>query len=188
MYKFFAAFFSVLISLPVFASGNVITKPYYTRAYSPYYNNYYAQNRFRQPYYSNRKYYNSELSDFNQLERYAFDRNYFKENELIRLERLEKQAFGAVQQGDFRTRYENVRSEILSRPKANNYQKQSVLKTIGNYFSGQLTGYTPGLDDDFFIPNNYGNRKYTTYSSPWGNGYRYSDYETGSSTGVRILD
>ena len=181
----------LFLNTPVFASRNVIRQnPYYYNFHSPYYNNYYAQeNRFRQPHYPNKRYCNPINTELYNLEKYTFDKSYVRESELARLERLERQAFGATQQGDFDTRYANVRSAILSRPQ-NNYQKQSLLKTIGNYFSGQLTGYTPELDDEFysFTPNNYGNKKYTTYSSPWGSGYRFDNYSTGSSTGVKILD
>jgi len=192
MYKFFILLLIFSCCLPTFASRTVVTQnPYYRNIHSPYYNNYYAQeNRFRQPYYPQRRYYNQYSNNLSELERYIYNKNFTRENELARLERLERQAFGAVQQGDFDTRYDNVRSAILSRPNINTYQKPSLLRSIGNYFSGQLTGYTPELDDNFYsyTPSNYANRRYTTYSSPWGNGYRYSDYDSGSSTGVRILD
>ena len=90
-------------------------------------------------------YKNSGFSDIQALEKYALNRTYSRDNNLARLQRLEMQAFGAVQQGDPYERYENVRSALLSRPKQN--YKTSVLKNLSNYFSGQLTGYTPSFDN-----------------------------------------
>ena len=81
------------------------------------------------------------------------NRNFTRESDLERLQRLEMQAFGAVQQGDINTRYDNVRNAILSRPK-NNY-RTSLIRNIGNFFGGQLTGFTPSFnssfDDDPFL-------------------------------------
>ena len=125
MHKIFISLLIIIFSAPVFASKTIVRQnPYYMNHHSPYYNNYYAQERrFREPYYPH-----------------------------------------------------------------NVYQKPSILKNIRNYFSGQLTGFTPDIEDSFFSPSTYGNRRYSTYSSPWGNGYKYSDYGSGSSSGVRILD
>ena len=55
--------------------------------------------------------------NLNLLEEYAFNKTYKKEANLKRLERLEEAAFGAVQSGDYDTRYRNVQTAILSRPK-----------------------------------------------------------------------
>ena len=44
------------------------------------------------------------------LEQYTLNRNFTRESDLERLQRLEMQAFGAVQQGDINTRYDNVRN------------------------------------------------------------------------------
>ena len=111
------------------------------------------------------------------------------------------QAFGAVQQGDINTRYDNVRNAILSRPK-NNY-RTSLIRNIGNFFGGQLTGFTPSFnssfdDAPFFssnssftttqFPSTFGSTSTTGYSSPFGKGYRVNNFGTGSSTGVHILD
>ena len=96
----------------------------------------------------------SVFSDINALEKYTLNRNYNKESDLQRLQRLEMQAFGAIQSGDINSRYDNVRNAILSRPQ-NNY-KSSLWRNIGNYFSGQMTGYTPSFDfnnDPFFSSN-----------------------------------
>ena len=77
------------------------------------------------------------------LERYVLKKRFARESNLSRLERLEELAFGAVQTGDYLTRYNNVENAILSRP---NYgYRRSVLGNIANFFSGQLTGFTPGI-------------------------------------------
>ena len=135
------------------------------------------------------------------LEQYTLNRNFTRESDLERLQRLEMQAFGAVQQGDINTRYDNVRNAILSRPK-NNY-RTSLIRNIGNFFGGQLTGFTPSFnssfdDDPFFssnssftttqFPSTFGSTSTTGYSSPFGKGYRVNNFGTGSSTGVHILD
>lgn len=126
-------------SLPAFAQMvNMSGRPYdYYTAHSPYYNNYYAQERrFRQPYYAGR-----------------YAGNYYET------------------------------------------QRPSPLQSLKNYFTGQLTGFTPQINDNIFTPDNYsyapsdyGTQRYEQYSSPWGSGYRANNYNTGSSSGIRILD
>ena len=166
---------------------------YYYRP-NNFYNNAYNQRRFFHP----RR---SSFSDLSALEQYTLNRNFTRESDLERLQRLEMQAFGAVQQGDINTRYDNVRNAILSRPK-NNY-RTSLIRNIGNFFGGQLTGFTPSFnssfdDDPFFssnssftttqFPSTFGSTSTTGYSSPFGKGYRVNNFGTGSSTGVHILD
>ena len=138
----------------------------------------------------------SSFSDINALEKYTLNRNFSRESDLERLQRLEMQAFGAVQNGDINTRYDNVRNAILSRPKQN--YKTTFLGNLANYFSGQMTGYTPNFDSDPFFsdssftrtlyPTTYGNQNFDSYSNPWGKGYRINNYSTGSSSGIKILD
>lgn len=167
-------------------------RPYYRP--NNFYNNAYNQRRFFHP----RR---SSFSDLSALEQYTLNRNFTRESDLERLQRLEMQAFGAVQQGDINTRYDNVRNAILSRPK-NNY-RTSLIRNIGNFFGGQLTGFTPSFnssfdDDPFFssnssftttqFPSTFGSTSTTGYSSPFGKGYRVNNFGTGSSTGVHILD
>ena len=77
---------------------------------------------------------NNPLNNLSLLEEYAFNKTYKRDENLKRLERLEELAFGAVQSGDYDTRYRNVETAILSRPK-NNYEKKSLLSSIGDYFS-----------------------------------------------------
>ena len=125
------------------------------------------------------------------------NRNFGRESDLQRLQRLEMQAFGAVQSGDISQRYDNVRNAILARPSYNN-TKTSLLRNIGNYFAGQMTGYTPAFTSDPFFSDSafssspyhssYGNQAVTQTSSPFGSSYSINNYGTGSSSGVRILD
>lgn len=177
----------------------VTQSPYY---YNPNFNHIqtrrpYGYNRPHAP----RQYYNpchncSNFSDINALEKYTMNRNFTRESDIQRLERLEMQAFGALQNGDINTRYENVRSAILSRPKQN--YRTSLLRNIGDYFAGQTTGYTPSIgSSNPFInsfsqgnyPTNYGNTSFTEFSGPFGTrGYNINNYSTGSNAGIRILD
>lgn len=175
-------------ALPVFAERTVITQNPVPSYQYPYQTNFreFPINSWQTPY----------SSDMNALEKYIFNRNYRRENDLMRLQRLELQAFGAVQQGDFNSRYENVRSAILSRPKQS--YRTSVLNNIGNYFTGQMTGFSPSVNQ-YGQPYNYNNpvfevspnfgRTYNSgYFSPWGNRYTTRNYGTGATGSIRILD
>lgn len=175
---FLLLFSMTLPALP--ATRKVVTQ-------TPYYNQYYApQAYWGGDYIPPRKYsrrVSSRFYDINDLERYAFNKNFTKDSDRVRLERLETLAFGAVQEGDIYTRYDNARNAILTRPKQNS--KASVLQSVSDYFNGQLTGFSPSV-----IPSSsdYGKRSYTNYSTPWGNGYRTNNYGIGSGSGVHILD
>lgn len=199
MYRLIISLVIFSLLTPVYAATRTIVtqSPYY---YNPNFNHGYARphwnNRIppqRHPYCHNC----SSFSDINALENYTLNRNFARESDLQRLERLEMQAFGALQSGDINTRYDNVRSAILSRPKQN--YKTSLLRNIGNYFGGQMTGYTPsmGSSNPFGFttgsfsqfPTTYGNSAVTEYSSPFGGrGYTINNYSTGSNAGIRILD
>ena len=182
----YAATRTVVTQSPYYYNPNfnqIQTRPYhhYNRPYRQYYNPYHKCSNF---------------SDINALEKYTMNRNFMRESDIQRLERLEMQAFGALQNGDINTRYENVRSAILSRPKQN--YRTSLLRNIGDYFAGQTTGYTPSIgSSNPFInsfsrgnyPTNYGNSSFTEFSGPFGTrGYNLNNYSTGSNAGVRILD
>ena len=195
MYRFiFLLIFSIFLSTYCFAATRtVVTRQPYYNYNSPYNTAYYGGSYVPPKYrYNNNKYTSSSFSDLNDLEKYALNKNFFKDSELSRLERLEKQAFGEVRQGDIITRYNNVRNAILSRPKQT--YKTSLLRSIGDYFSGQTTGITPSLNsNDYDINSNfttfpYGSSSATNYSNPWGSGYRVNNYGIGTGTGVRILD
>lgn len=196
---------TIVTRRPVY--NNRFNNRHYHRPPNRYYNNrrpYYRPNNFYNNAYNQRRFLHprrSSFSDLSALEQYTLNRNFTRESDLERLQRLEMQAFGAVQQGDINTRYDNVRNAILSRPK-NNY-RTSLIRNIGNFFGGQLTGFTPSFnssfdDDPFFssnssftttqFPSTFGSTSTTGYSSPFGKGYRVNNFGTGSSTGVHILD
>lgn len=190
MYKVLLCCFLFIIALPAFAQRTYVTQ-------QPCYNPYYApQSAYYGGYYNPRNHYSrisgSRFADINDLERYATGRNFFRENDITRIERMEMLAFGAIQEGDINSRYSNVRNAILSRPKQN--YKTSLLRSIGDYFTGKMTGFTPSLDsfDNStvfpFSDNDFGKSTVNEYSSPWGSGYRVNNYGSGSSSTVRILD
>jgi hypothetical protein len=170
------------ISMPAFASRTIVTqRPYYNPYYGAYYGGDYIPN------YRTIRTNHSIFPDINDLERYALNRNFTRDSDRTRLERLEMQAFGAVQQGDITTRYDNVREAILTRPKQN--YKTSILRSISDYFNGQVTGFTPPISsNDYSDVYPYGKSSTTNYVTPFGKGYSTNNYGIGSSTGVHILD
>ena len=207
----------VLFEQPAEAARTVVTRtPYYQPNYNRFNHRYrhsYRPNRYyNNNRYNNRRYYNAyprrrffnnnhyypttSFSDMGALEKYTLDKTFSRDSDLQRLERLEMEAFGAIQPGDVNSRYDNVRTAILSRPKQN--YKTSFWRNIGNFFGGQMTGFTPSLDNDPFFsgssfastpyPTTYGNSNITQFASPWGSGYRVNNYGTGSGCGVKILD
>lgn len=189
MYRAFLLLFLLIAAAPVFATRTVVTK-------TPVYNQYYVpQAYYGGDYFPNHNYRKekrtSAFYDINDLERYALNKNFTKDSDRARLERLENLAFGAVQQGDIYTRYDNVRNAILCRPKQN--YKTSVLKNLSNYFSGQMTGFTPPIAPQnvptaYPYPSGYTKDFSGEYSTPFGKGFHTSNYGIGSGSGVRILD
>jgi len=185
--RYFLLLVLLLCFHPVLAQRVVTTQtPYYYNPNQAYWGGSYN------PYYRNRHSKRSMFSDINELEKYSMNKTYARDTDRSRLERLEMQAFGAVQHGDMYTRYNKARNALLSRPQQN--YKTSLVRTIGNYFTGQLTGYTPSITDDIYPQTqfpyepNYGRSYSTNYSSPWGSGFSNKDYGVSSSSGVRILD
>ena len=179
-----------------------INKQYfpYHNNYNNYYNPNYYHDRFlnRHPlrnnpiHYNNINNYRNFTNDINNLEQYAFNRSYSRDNDINRLERLEMLAYGATQQGDISTRYDNVKNTILSRPQTN--YKPSLLNNISNFFNGQITGLTPQLTQfdnsnyqNYITPNNSIEKYYGT-TSPFGNRYYYTNSSNGSGSGIHILD
>ena len=139
-------------------------------------------------------------NDLNALENYALNRTYTRENSLRRLERLENLTFGAIQEGDLISRYNNVESAILSRPRANT--KQSIINNIANYLTGVPTGFTPNImpyssmdnfgglstNPSMYSPK-YTNTKFEQYSNGiFGGGWGMSNGNFGTGSSVRILD
>lgn len=180
------------MSLPVFAANKVVKQ---TEYFNPYYT---QQAYYGGDYVPSRRYARrsaSKFYDINDLEKYAFNKNFPKETDIIRLERLETFAFGAIQDGDIYTRYDNARNAILTRPKQN--YKTSLLKNISEYFSGQMTGITPSVtsttnSSNFYNNFNniypYGKSSNAGFSSPWSRGYRTENYGIGTGSSVHILD
>lgn len=179
MLRLFVCFLLLINITPVFAAAKTI------RTINPYYYN---------PGYYNQTYIPAD--SLNALERYAMNRNYARESDLQRLERLENLAFGAVQNGDLNYRYSQVENAILSRPKYNSY-KNTFRNALGNYIAGRATGITPsivvpnmmsGYNNSYYSPQ-YTNSNMMQYStSPFGTrGYRVLNQNYGSGSGVRIL-
>lgn len=159
---------------------------------NPYINN---------PYYRHNSYYRNEIlpRDLSALEKYSMNRIYPRETTLQRLERLENLAFGSIQSGNIESRYKNVETAILSRPKQN--IKRSALGALSNYFLGQATGFTPSVYDNFgtnYVPaydnfihngNSFGNTRLNQYSNGiFGSGYSIFNNNLGNGSSIRILD
>lgn len=169
---------------------NRYNNPYYYNN-NGFYNNRFNNSRFYRPNYT------TSFADIGALESYSLNKNFSNESDLERLERLEMQAFGAIQNGDINQRYDNVRSALLARPKIDG-TRNSLFRTIGNFFGGQMTGFTPSFDNDPFFsdsffnqnpyPTTYGTQSASTYSRPFGGGSRIQNYGTGSTCGVQLLD
>ena len=179
MYRIVVLLLLFILSAPVFATRTVVTQ-----SPDPYYGAYYGGDYV--PRYHKR--HSSGFYDINDLEKYAMNKNFTRDSDRIRLERLETLAFGAVQEGDIYTRYDNVRNAILSRPKQN--YKTSLLKNISDYFGGQMTGFTPPMSQASYFnnPNAFGKSYSTGYSNPWGHKCNTSNYGSGSGTSIHLLD
>ena len=217
MCKLIVLILALTIIMPAFATifstrGNSLyngfpkttTTRNYTNQYSPY-NHCSCRNNFR---------HHSRTGNLNALERHALKKNYRKESNLRRLERLENLAFGATQSGDYATRFKNVEAAILSRPQST--YKKSILGNIANYFTGTSTGFTPSITNTITTPGyvtpgsvpylsptmnsmmpmggfstspSYDNQRIESYSNGiWGNGYRTFGNNYGSGSSIRILD
>jgi len=130
------------------------------------------------------------------LEKYALNKTYPREYPLQRLERLENLAFGSIQYGDLETRYRNVENAILSRGRAVP-NKRNVWSSLGNYFAGQMTGYTPPVQNYgnyYSYPeyglegSNYGTQRIDQFSNGiFGGGYNLMNQNLGTGSSIRIL-
>jgi hypothetical protein len=192
--KLLYVFLLLLLVQPVFS------ETFFTNSgFSPYRNtnipsHYLSTNLNKYNCYSN--------TNLNALEKYAFNRIYSRETNLQRLERLESIAFGAVQQGDIDTRYQNVEKAILARPKNDYYKKQGLFNVVRDYYKGVTTGITPSVtyqgltpyDTPYDIYNNsynptYGTQRIDNFSnSIFGNGYRVLNQNFGTGSSVKIID
>mgnify|MGYP004657811591 FL=1 len=201
MKKFVVFLLSILIITPAFAEI-ITTRPYnrYSNSYLPRNtistrNSARQYNNFRNNYNGYQNTYNRlDNSNLSALEQYALRRNYNRQNDITRLERLEELAFGSVQEGDINSRYENVEKAILARPQMT-YNNGSILDKISNFFIGNPTGFTPSITPNSFYNRNsafypaYNNGYAESYSNGiFGRGYHQFGNDYGYGTGVRILD
>ena len=73
-------------------------------------------------------------------------------------------------------------------------QRRHFVKTITDYFGGQLTGFTPSINSGYYAPTqsyepSYTNSNVQNYSTPWGRrGYRVDNFNTGTQSMIRVLD
>ena len=117
------------IILPSFSQGTIVSSSPYTnygRSYR-HYNRIPVSHPYR----------------LNNLERYTFGRTYPYETDAHRLHRLERQAFGEEQYGNFEERYSNAKYAILNRPKQNH--NKTLLRRFTNFMDGEMTGFTPQI-------------------------------------------
>ena len=205
----------IILMLLLFVSNSAFADiiRYPSTTYNSFYPKFNQQNKISTSHYSparryHRKlhtpnfYYNNYLSDanLNALEKHAFNKTFGRNRQLERLERLENVAFGAIQDGDLITRYQNVEQAILSRPQYKT--KQSVLSNIANYLGGQTTGFTPSLipyssidgygsfstNPSMYSPK-YSTTKFEQYSNGiFGGGWGMSNGNFGSGSSIKILD
>lgn len=185
---------SVIMQSEVLAQRTVVTRtPYYN--YNPYRHNAYYHPYNANKYYQTRRTYPRNFTQGIEQEHIANLDRYYGESELERLQRLERRIFGAVQQGDFDTRYERVREAVLSQPKQS--VTKTVLRKINDYFEGQLTGFEPPITEEylnqsepaFYNPSDYGRSSTYSYgTNPWYNGYRTNNHGMNSSSRIRLLD
>ena len=91
---------TIVTRRPVY--NNRFNNRHYHRPPNRYYNNrrpYYRPNNFYNNAYNQRRFFHprrSSFSDLSALEQYTLNRNFTRESDLERLQRLEMQAFGAV--------------------------------------------------------------------------------------------
>ena len=214
MLKFFVVFIMLLNTSIVFAETITTYSPAYTphnfksklnmnrpntqiigydRQNRPYHN-------YHRPCYNCGQFNSIPMRDLNALEKYAFKKNFKRESDIERLERLEALAFGAIQNGDILSRYKNAEQAILSRPQPN--LNRSVLNNIASFFNGQATGFTPNIENSFipgltpyggsgsYFPNPaFNNSRFEQYSNGiFGGGYGLSNGSFGTGSGIKILD
>lgn len=107
------------------------------------------------------------------LERSLFGRTFAQNNTQNRIERLEEQLFGAVQNGDIKSRYEAIQL-AANAVRQNNYYysntKNNSLRglaaNIGSaLLGGSMTGFTPQINPFY---NNY------SYNNVYANPNRYN--------------
>lgn len=133
------------------------------------------------------QYPNISKAGLSRLEAKVFGRNYAQNDVQSRIERLEQELLGAVQEGDLTPRYETVKTaansynnnmaqQCYQNPAAGRGGLRGILGVLGSAFvgNGMMTGYTPSMDP-FFNNNNYGNSYGNGYGNNYGNNYGYNN-------------
>ena len=141
------------------------------------------------------------IESLNALEKYTLNKIYRNDNPISRLERLETEAFGAVQRGNLISRYENVESALLARPKSYYSPKRSLINNLATFFAGQPTGLSPMINmapqfqnypygyNTIYPTQGNGIQRFDEYSNGLFNrGYAIQDNNFGNGTSVKILD
>lgn len=183
----------ILCFLFILSINSALSQSRYTINQNPYINN---------PYYKHHNYYKNEIlqRDLAALERYSMNRIYPKDNTINRINRLEQLAFGSIQNGDIETRYKNVESAILARPKSQ--IKRTTIGALTNYLKGQPTGITPPVYNNAwnnFVPNydniffnnsnSIGNSRFDQFSNGFfSNGYNIMNNNLRNGSSIKILD
>lgn len=133
------------------------------------------------------QYPNISKAELSKIEAKVFGRNYAQNDTPVRIERLEQELLGAVQNGEMESRYETVKvaaSNYNSQP-ADFYQTplaqnsiggnprhwKGILGTLGSVFfgTGALTGFSPPLDP-FYNNTAYGGNGYDNFANLGGSG------------------
>lgn len=158
------------------------------------------------------QYPNISKSGLSKMEARVFGRNYAQNDPQVRVERLEQQILGAVQEGNLEERYQTLQTAASNYNQPSDYYQnplgvaqggwKAILGSIGAAMlgGGTLTGFTPSMDP-FYNYNTYGNTCnpnangwFNTGGQGMYNGIRtnrgYSDTfrDYGSSSRVTILD
>lgn len=155
------------------------------------------------------KYPNISKGELSKLETKVLSQSFPQNNPERRIERLEQQIFGAVQSGDFNSRYEALKMASKTYLKnhnfnnnyANNVQQNGLQGLMGNWGNaGVMTGFTPPINP-YNFSNNYNGYANPSMSGGYNNyrgsrtdrglgGFSYRDVFTSSGTGsgVTMLD
>lgn len=156
------------------------------------------------------KYPNISKNELTRLESRILNQTFAQNNPERRIERLEQQIFGAVQSGDYSSRYEALKMAAKTYNKNNIYSPNNFPQTgwkgiaanLGNSFAGgTMTGFTPPITPYYNTNQNAYNNRITPFASGYGmykgygvnrglNGFSYGDSFSnyGSGAGVTILD
>lgn len=141
-----------------------------------------------------------------QMELKTFNRNYSNDFAENRISRLERQFFGASQNGDLENRYENLKTAVNNynsnryhRTPYNNYDfyngskltsnvgRKGFLRNLGSLLIGNYgypTGFSPQINSYNNLNSGYG--MIEDYQTNYGSYNNFSNFNTGS--GVHILD